>query len=192
MFATILIADLILLFGVVISIIFPKYRIWPPPKKDSWQFWVSWIFSAIGMVGSPLVGILDFATLGHGHWIRFLLGGVGLLIGAGIAVWGTMTLSAHQSLGLKGKLVAEGPYQYSRNPQYAGFILMYAGIILLTYSFMALVTGAFIISVFAILPFSEEPWLTQQYGITYVEYCKQVPRFIGLRSFKPKMARQLT
>lgn len=32
--------------------------------------------------------------------------------------------------------------------------------------------------------FSEEPWLRQQYGKTYEDYCKEVPRFIGLRSFK--------
>lgn len=184
LFVLILTVDFLLLFGVAVSIIFPKHRIWPPPKKASWQFWVSWIFSAVGMIGSPLVGILDFGTLGNGHWLRFLIGVLALLIGGGIAVWGTTTLSAHQSLGLKGKLVREGPYQYSRNPQYLGFILMYAGIILVTYSLMALITGVIVATVFVILPFSEEPWLRQQYGSAYVEYCRQVPRFIGLRSFK--------
>lgn len=180
--------DFLLLFGVAISIIFPKRRIWPPPKKDSWQFWVSWILSAIGMIGSGLIGIIDFETLGGGNWIRFLVGGLAILTGGGVAVWGMRTLSARQSFGLKGKLVTKGPYRYSRNPQYIGFILMYAGIILVTYSFMALVTGTIVIIVFAILPFSEEPWLRQHYGKAYVEYCRQVPRFIGLRSFKPKTA----
>ena len=137
------------------------------------------------MIGSPLVGILDFETLGHGHWIRFLIGGLAILLGGGIAMWGTETLSAHQSLGLKGKLATKAPYQYSRNSQYIGFILLYGGIILLTYSLMALVTAIMVIVVFAILPFSEEPWLRQQYGKAYEEYCRKVPRFIGLRSFKP-------
>ena len=60
LFVLVLFADFILFFGVVFSIFFPDYRILPPPKKDSWQFWVSWIFSVLGIIGSPLVGIFDF------------------------------------------------------------------------------------------------------------------------------------
>ena len=186
LFVLVMIADFLLLFGVMISIIFPKHRIWPPPKKMSWQFWVSWIFSAIGMIGSPFVGFIDFGTSGNVDWIGFLIGGLAILIGGGIAVWGTTTLSAHQSMGLKGKLVIEGPYRWSRNPQYVGFILVYAGFILVTYSLMALVTNTIVIIVFAILPFSEEPWLRQQYGKAYEDYCLKVPRFIGLHSLKFK------
>jgi protein-S-isoprenylcysteine O-methyltransferase Ste14 len=61
---------------------------------------------------------------------------------------------------------------------------MYAGITLAAYSFIDLVTGIFVILLFVILPFRKEPWLRQQYVKSYEEYCKKVPRFIGLRSFK--------
>lgn len=185
LFVAFLMTDFVLLLGIAISTSFPKIRVWPPPKRDSWQFWISWILAAIGMSGPPLIGVLDFETLGHRHWVRFFIGGLAILIGSGIAIWGTKTLSAHQSLGLKGKLVTKGPYRYSRNPQYVGFILVYAGIILAAYSFMALVTGTFVILLFVMLPFSEETWLRQQYGKAYEEYCEKVPRFIGLRTFKP-------
>jgi protein-S-isoprenylcysteine O-methyltransferase Ste14 len=37
---------------------------------------------------------------------------------------------------------------------------------------------------FVMAPLSEEPWLGQQFGKPYEEYRKNVPRFIGLRSFK--------
>lgn len=188
LFVFILLVDFLLLLGILISIFFPKSRIWPPPKKDSWQFWISWILFDIGMISSGLIGLFDFDTIGHGFWIRIFVGGSAILTGGGVALWGVRTLSTHQSFGLKGRLVTEGPYQYSRNPQYIGFALMYAGVILLTYSFMALVTGTIIIVMFAILPFSEEPWLIQQYGKAYVEYCRHVPRFIGLRSFKHKIS----
>ena len=151
----IFLVDFLLLFGIVISIIFPKRRIWPPPKKDSWQFWVSWILFDIGMIGSGLIGFIDFYTVGYGFWIRIFVGGSVILAGGGVAWWGVRTLSMHQSFGLKGKVVTEGPYQYSRNPQYIGFILMYAGVILVTYSFMALVAGTMMIAMFVILPFSE-------------------------------------
>jgi protein-S-isoprenylcysteine O-methyltransferase Ste14 len=191
LFVFILSVDFLLLFGIVISIFFPKRRIWPPPKKDSWQFWVSWILFDIGMIGSGLIGFIDFDILGYGFWIRILVGGSAIFLGGGVAWWGVRTLSTHQSFGLKGKLVTEGPYRYSRNPQYIGFILMYAGVILVTYSFMALVAGTVMIVTFVILPFSEEPWLVQQYGKAYVEYRSHVPMFIGLRYMKSKKGKKL-
>jgi protein-S-isoprenylcysteine O-methyltransferase Ste14 len=30
-------------------------------------------------------------------------------------------------------------------------------------------------------PFAEEPWLRRQYGGEYEEYCREVPRFFGIR-----------
>ena len=88
-------------------------------------------------------------------------------------------------MGDTGKIITTGPYRYTRNPQYVGFIILFGGIILLTASWIALVTGAFAIFLFLIIPFSEEPWLKQQYGKPYIDYCRMVPRFIGIRSFKP-------
>jgi protein-S-isoprenylcysteine O-methyltransferase Ste14 len=136
------------------------------------------------MFGMPLLGILDFQSLGYGHWSRFLFGAMAILIGFGIDIWGTRTLTAQQSLGAKGRIVTEGPYRFTRNPQYVGFILIYAGLILTFYSLLAAVTGGLLILAFLILPLSEEPWLRQQYGEPFEEYCKEVPRFVGLRSFK--------
>jgi protein-S-isoprenylcysteine O-methyltransferase Ste14 len=187
LFIFVLIVDFVLILGILVSIFFPEHRIWPPPRRDSWQFWVSWIFSLLGMIVSPLVGIIDYGSLGDGNWFNFLVGILTILVGVGVVLWGVIMLSMHQSLGLKGKLMIEGPYRYSRNPQYVGFILMCAGFILVPYSFMGLILGIVVASVFVILPFSEEPWLKQQYGEEYVEYCRRVPRFIGLRSFKPKI-----
>ncbi len=137
------------------------------------------------MFGVPLIGLLDFQSLGYGNWIRFLVGALLFAFGLGIDLWGTKTLSAQQSLGDKVKIITSGPYRYMRNPQYVGFIILYSGIILFAWSLMALVTGVFAIFLFFIIPFSEEPWLRQQYGQPYEEYCKMVPRFVGFRSFKP-------
>ena len=184
LFGIVLAADFLMLLVIAISVFFPKSRIWPPPQRDSWQQWVSWTLFTITMFGVPLVGVLDFGSLGAGHWSRFIAGGLLFFAGLSIDLWGTKTLTAQQSLGEKGKIITQGPYAYTRNPQYVGFILMYTGIILVTYSLMALVTGAFLILLFLILPFSEEPWLHQQYGAAYAQYCKTVPRFIGTRTIK--------
>jgi len=184
LFAFVLAGNFLLLLCIAISILLPKYRIWPPPKENTWQQWVAWILFTVSMFGVPLVGILDFESMGSGHWSRFLVGGLAILIGFGIDIWGTRTLTAQQSLGAKGKIITEGPYRFTRNPQYVGFILIYAGVILISYSFMALVAGALLVLAFLTLPLSEEPWLRQQYGEPYIEFCKNVPRFIGIRSFK--------
>ena len=185
LFGVILAADFLLLIVITISTFFQKSRIWPPPKRDSWQQWVSWTLFTIIMFGVPLIGTLDFQSLGYSHWIRFLFGGLLFALGLTIDLWGTKTLSAQQSLGEKGKIITGGPYRYTRNPQYVGFIIMYSGLILVAWSFMALVTGLFAVFLFFIIPFSEEPWLRQQYGKPYEEYRRVVPRFIGIRSFKP-------
>ena len=60
LFVLVLIVDFMLLIGVAISIFFPMHRIWPPPCKDSWQFYISWIISTCGMIGSPLIAIIDY------------------------------------------------------------------------------------------------------------------------------------
>ena len=186
----ILTADFMLLSVVVISVLFPKSRIWPPPKKNTWQQWLSWTLFTLVMFGVPLIGVLDFRSLGLDYLLQFLVGGFLFALGLGIDLWGTKTLSAQQSMGETGKIITAGPYRYTRNPQYVGFIILFGGIILLTASWMALVTGAFAIFLFLIIPFSEEPWLKQQYGNPYIIYCRMVPRFIGIRSFKPVLPKK--
>ena len=137
------------------------------------------------MFGVPFIGALDFRSLIIDYVLEFSVGGLLFAFGLGIDIWGTKTLSAKQSMGDTGGIITSGPYRYTRNPQYVGFIVLFTGIIFLTASFMALVTGALAIFLFVIIPFSEEPWLKEKYGEPYENYCKVVPRFIGFRSFKP-------
>ncbi|MHA2025852.1 MAG: methyltransferase family protein [Candidatus Thorarchaeota archaeon] len=182
LFYIVLFADIILLLGLVFSILFPQYRIWPPPSKTSWQYWASWIFITIASVGVPLVGFLDWDSLGPIHWIRFFIGGIIIPISSILAFWGLRTLSIHQSLGLEGELVTAGPYQYSRNPQYLALILFYISMILITSSYFAFISGILLILMYAITPLSEEPWLEDQFGEAYIEYRKSVSRFLGFSS----------
>jgi len=52
------------ILGVILSILFPEHRIWPPPCKDSWQFWVTWTVLTIGTMGVLAIGILDWRSIG--------------------------------------------------------------------------------------------------------------------------------
>ncbi len=182
LFYVVLFSDILLLLGVVFSVGFPRYRIWPPPSKNSWQYWISWIFITISSVGVPVIGLLDWESLGPIHWIRFIVGGLLILVFAFLIYWGIRTLSLHQSLGLEGKLITTGPYKYTRNPQYLALILLYISMILVTSSNLAFLTGGLLILMYVIIPLSEEPWLEDLFGVEYLEYRKRVPRFVGLRS----------
>ncbi|MHA2352882.1 MAG: methyltransferase family protein, partial [Candidatus Thorarchaeota archaeon] len=88
LFYIVLIADIVLLLGLGFSIVFPHYRIWPPPSRTSWQYRASWVFITIASVGVPLVGVLDWDSLGPIHWIRFIIGGLLIPTSAILAFWG--------------------------------------------------------------------------------------------------------
>ena len=172
--------------GLLISLLYHKLRMWPPPGRSSWQFWYIWILYTIGALGVSAIGILDWGTLGLKHWSVSLIGAGLLLFAVPFGEWGVRTLNVHQTLGLKGTLLTKGPYHYTRNPQYVAEIFIYIGVILVTKSLMALIIGTIMILWFFMAPLTEEPWLVQQFGKQYEEYCKNVPRFVGLRSFLSK------
>ncbi|MHA2208040.1 MAG: hypothetical protein ACXABV_02620 [Candidatus Thorarchaeota archaeon] len=80
LFYIVLLSDIILLLGVAFSVGLPRYRIWPPPSKNSWQYWASWIFITISSVGVPVIGLLDWESLGPIHWARFVVAGILILL----------------------------------------------------------------------------------------------------------------
>ena len=170
-------------FGIVIHLFNPKLNIWPPPGQNSWQFWYTWMLYTLGAIGLPTVAILDWGSMKLDQWSFYLLGFGCLLIAVPLSEWSVRTLEVHQTLGLKGTLLTKGPYRLSRNPQYVAVILIYAGIVLITTSTMGLIISAIMALWFLLAPFSEEPWLEGQFGEQYQEYRKNVPRFIGWRSF---------
>ena len=75
----------------------------------------------------------------------------------------------------------EGPYRFTRNPQYVADIGMLAGFAILTNSTYAWITCLLGIVWFVLAPFTEEPWLRDQFGVEYDSYIKRVPRFLSLK-----------
>ena len=182
-FLSLLVISTLFSLGLFISLLYPKLHMWPPPGKNSWQFWYVWTLYTIGALGISAIGVLDWGTLGLKHLSVSLVGFALLLFAVPFGEWGVHTLNVHQTLGLKGTLLTKGPYQYTRNPQYVAEILIYTGAILVTGSSLALIIGAIMMSWFFMAPIAEEPWLVKQFGKQYEEYRKKVPRFVGLRSF---------
>jgi protein-S-isoprenylcysteine O-methyltransferase Ste14 len=181
-FSILLVVTAAFALGLVANLFCPRLRIWPPPGKQSWQFWFIWLSYSAGGVGVFVIGVLDWGSLGWDHWSIRYIGAALILLSVPLGEWGMRTLNVHQTLGMQGRLLTSGPYGYTRNPQYVSEIALYLGAILVTNSAMALAIGVLMMLWFALAPFSEEPWLKQQFGEEYEDYCRSVPRFIGLRS----------
>ncbi len=177
-FIVTIIAEVFLCVGLTVSLLHPKNRLWPPPKRNSWQYWYMWILTSLSTLGVIVLSILDSDTFFLTHWFRYVIGAILIMMGFIVELWGIKTLSFHTSLGLKSKFVTKGPYRYSRNPQYVGFILAFVGIIIVSNSILTFITGLFGILLFALTPFIEEPWLRKRFKKKYEDYCKRVPRFI--------------
>ena len=178
LFVLILIVESIAVLGTAYNVFHPEVHLWPPPGRDSWQFKAFMIFDTVCTLGVPAMGILDRGSLGLGTPLSYTAGAAGLLAGCLVILWAFTTLGIHQSLGLKGRLVTWGPYRYSRNPQYLGYILVLIGLVLITDSANALAAGSLVVLWLLLAPFCEEPWLREQFGEDYVEYCERVPRFL--------------
>ncbi len=103
-------------------------------------------------------------------------------------IWGAAYLGAttvHRG-GLEGgRVIADGPYRYSRNPLYFGTILHTVAVSMLMRPEAALLTLALIILLQYRLIGREEEFLTGQMGAAYTEYRKLVPRL--LPSLTPKV-----
>jgi protein-S-isoprenylcysteine O-methyltransferase Ste14 len=178
-FAVVVGGEILLVGSLVLSIVSPRKRIWPPRGRRSWEFWFTWSLTSVALAGGMILGLFDWNRWLFPHWIRLPVGG--LLVAAGIsyALWGLRVLGSHASLGLGGRLVSSGPYRYSRNPEYVGDIVALLGYAIVSNSLLVLVVAALGAAWFALAPYAEEPWLRRQLGESYDEYARQVPRFIG-------------
>jgi protein-S-isoprenylcysteine O-methyltransferase Ste14 len=76
-------------------------------------------------------------------------------------------------------LVAEGLYRFVRNPMYLGALLILLGHVLWFQSLRLLMCVAAITAAFHLfVVFYEEPFLRRNFGSSYEDYCKRVPRWI--------------
>jgi protein-S-isoprenylcysteine O-methyltransferase Ste14 len=179
LFVIILISESLLAGALILSLVKPSVRVWPPSRRSSWQQFLALTLNHVAKICTIPLGILDWNSFVLNHWLRFVFGGISVASGLLFALWGTWSLGIDMSVGVEGKLIKTGAYKYSRNPQYVGWCVFFVGYALICNSlltFIATVIGAFL---YYIVSFVEEPWLRERYGSQYEEYKSQVPRYIG-------------
>ena len=165
------------LAAILWSIACPARRIWPPKRYTTLTPFLVWIptFTLFGVL--ILLGVWGWGDLAIPSWVRFGVGLPLILIG-NIVVWMEVShFGVPQTGGAKGTLRTEGMYRYSRNPQYMADIGIVGGWMILSAALWAMVVGLAGIAVLIAAPFSEEPWLKDQYGSAFEQYASRVGRF---------------
>jgi protein-S-isoprenylcysteine O-methyltransferase Ste14 len=122
--------------------------------------------------------ILDWNTWIFNDETRFIIGIPLSVIGALLVSWGIITLGASNTSGLKRGLELGGPYQFTRNPQYLGDMILFIGVSILANSNYLFIAHVLLILIFMIIPLAEETWLEEQYGDAYLNYKRNVSRFL--------------
>jgi protein-S-isoprenylcysteine O-methyltransferase Ste14 len=181
LFSTAVVLELIYGLLFILTIRLPGFRFWPPPSPRSWQFFVSWFVAALVVVDFLFVGLLDFDSFVLPHfWWRLPLALVLFLLASAIGTWSFSTFGLRTTIGLGDRLITDGPYRYSRNPQYVGDSLNIIGYMVLTNSWMVWIIGVLGVMLNILAPFTEEPWLEERFGDRYLAYKRRVPRFFRI------------
>lgn len=76
-------------------------------------------------------------------------------------------------------LVTSGIYSIVRNPIYSAFFLIFTGILITAHNVYLLVLPVvFYVFLTILMKRTEEKWLLEKFGSSYIEYCKKVNRVI--------------
>jgi protein-S-isoprenylcysteine O-methyltransferase Ste14 len=133
-----------------------------------------------------IIGIGSF-YIGYGNLI---IGVIAIIMGGFFALW-TITAQIKLASGTPfpmlptQKLLIIGPFKYCRNPMTLGTIIAYSGVAIWVGSFMSLFAVAiFALMLLVYLKLIEEKELAMRFGPEYLEYKKNTPFILPIRSAK--------
>ena len=110
-------------------------------------------------------------------------GWLGIILGLALAGWGLATFfrarTAIVPIRPASRMVASGPYRFSRNPMYTGLAVLYTGLaLLLNVIWPLLLLPAVLAAVYLLVIRREERYLMAAFGNEYAEYCRNVRRWL--------------
>lgn len=117
------------------------------------------------------------------EWVRI----IGLLIGVlAIAIFGlaVITMKTSWRVGIpeeKTELITSGIYQWSRNPAFVGFDLLYLSMCLLFFNIPLLVISLWAAVMLHLQILQEEEHMRRMFGGGYILYTERTSRYLGRR-----------
>ncbi len=113
-----------------------------------------------------------------------LLGALCAILGEAIRFWGVAYAgSLTRVTGSVGapEVIVAGPFAYVRNPLYVGNILLYVGIGVMSnalFPWLIVAASVYFVFQYSLIVSLEEEFLEKEFGAAYLEFKKQVPRFV--------------
>lgn len=179
------------IYTMLILTLATDLRLWPPGERSAAYYghWaLVWVFNG---------ALVATSYLDWNAWVlprpSTLVAGVVLaVVGAATFLRGAGVMDSAETMGVTGELYTDGPYAYSRNPQYVGMIVGIVGFALLVNSRLVAVLAAAHVGWVLLLPRAEEPHLREEFGEQYERYLERVPRFVGWRTVRRLRSRSST
>jgi protein-S-isoprenylcysteine O-methyltransferase Ste14 len=172
---------LLLIALLMATILNPDLKLWPTPGEKTWQSYVFWpLFRGLNAL-CVLSAALSAPAFHLG--IPLAVRGLALVVLAAsvaIFVYAFKLLGRDNSYGAQDGLVTGGIYRFTRNPQNAMLIVVYAALAVASDHLPTMMLCLSMIAVYALMVFAEEHWLSGVYGEAYERYCREVPRFFGV------------
>lgn len=164
---------------LLVTLMVPRLHFWPTPGTGSWQGYVFWpLFRGLNLMCFGVAATDPGRALGLPLWAR--IGMLALLVGAVLLFrYAFRMLGRDNSYCAQDGLVTGGIYQWSRNPQNAMLIVVYACLAVAADGPRAYLVCGLMVAAYWLMVLAEEPWLASIYGEAYSDYCRKVPRFFN-------------
>ena len=170
-----------LLILLLLTLLSGTIRIWPTPGPGTWQSYVFWpLFRGLNVLSFIMAALDTAGYLGLPGWLRAIAFGA-LIASTALFVYAFRVLGRDNSYGAQDGLVTGGIYRWSRNPQNAMLVVVYGCLALATDGGSTYLLCMAMMAVYVLMVLCEEPWLEKAYGASFLEYCREVPRFFHFR-----------
>ena len=172
---------LLLLGALLATLARPSLQIWPTPGPKTWQSYVFWpLFRGLNVLCFAVALADRTSYFGLPVTLRALA--LAVLAGSvALFVYAFRMLGRDNSYGASDGLVTGGIYQWSRNPQNAMLMVVYASLAVAADNGPTYLLCGAMVTVYGLMVLLEEPWLEGIYGEPYRQYCRTVPRFFHWR-----------
>lgn len=115
--------------------------------------------------------------------MQTLIGGLMVAAGFGLDLWAYRVMKAAGTHAEPFKptmvIVSHGPFRFTRNPMYVGFLVSFTGLVLIFALEWGLIALPFLwLTLDRVVVRREEAYLSRKFGVTYTDYLARTRRWV--------------